>query len=314
MNSVFDRSGRSDGRQQSAPTDAVRARAPTKAIRDPHLHLRRDSDSRGARIRLADEGRLRIGALTIEPALRRIVHDDGAAEIVEPRVMQVLVALVRAEGRILSRDELLMSCWHGVVVGEDAITRVIGRLRRLVDGVGQGTFKLETVTKVGYRLVPTGRMGEAARRDATALVAASEPRLAVLAFDNLCDGDDMAWFSNGVSEEILQTVASGAALSVIGRGSSFQFRGAEKSASYVAAALNVTHLLDGSVRRSGPTVRISAQLVECAGQTTLWSDRFDRELLDFLAVQDEIAMAVAAAVAMVFAPRQVGWPAERRIR
>lgn len=225
--------------------------------------------------------------------------------------MQVLVALIRAEGRIVSRDELLTSCWHGVVVGEDAITRVMGRLRRLVDGIGQGAFKLETVTKVGYRLVSTGLAGEAPRREAAVLAVASEPRLAVLAFDNLCDGDDMAWFSNGVSEEILQTVASGAALKVIGRGSSFQFRGAEKSASHVAAALNVTHLLDGSVRRSGPTVRISAQLIECAGQTTLWSDRFDRELSDFLAVQDEIAGAVAAAVAMVFAPRQPRWPMMR---
>jgi TolB-like protein len=306
MNSVFDRSGWSDKLQQGTQTDPARAFAPAKAIRDLH----RDGGPGGARIRLADEARLRLGALTIEPGLRRVAHDDGGAEIVEPRVMQVLVALIRAEGRIVSRDELLTSCWHGVVVGEDAITRVMGRLRRLVDGVGQGAFKLETITKVGYRLVSTGRTGEAPRRETTAR-AAAEPRLAVLAFDNLCDGDDMAWFSNGVSEEILQTVASGAALKVIGRGSSFQFRGAEKSASHVAAALNVTHLLDGSVRRSGPTVRISAQLIECAGQTTLWSDRFDRELSDFLAVQDEIAGAVAAAVAMVFAPRQPPWPMMR---
>jgi TolB-like protein len=313
MNSVFDRSGWSHGLQQGTQADAAGALAATKAIRD--LHLRRDGGAGGARIRLADEGRLRLGALTIEPALRRVAHDGGGAEIVEPRVMQVLVALTRAEGRILSRDELLRSCWHGVVVGEDAITRVMGRLRRLVGGIGQGAFKLETVTKVGYRLVSSGGPGEAGRGVATTLAAATrEPRLAVLAFDNLCDGDDMAWFSNGVSEEILQTVASGVALKVIGRGSSFQFRGAEKSASHVAAALNVTHLLDGSVRRSGPTVRISAQLIECAGQTTLWSDRFDRELSDFLAVQDEIAGAVAAALAMVFAPRQPRWPTERGAR
>jgi TolB-like protein len=204
-----------------------------------------------------------------------------------------------------------MSCWHGVVVGEDAITRVMGRLRRLVDGVGRGAHKVETVTKVGYRLVSTGRAGETARSAATALSEAIEPRLAVLAFENLCNGEDMAWFANGVSEEILQTVASGAAFTVIGRGSSFQFRGAERSASHVAAALNVTHLLDGSVRRRGPTVRISAHLVECAGQTTLWSDRFDRELSDVLAVQDEVARAVAAALARVFAPRQPRWPLMR---
>lgn len=260
-----------------------------------------------ARIRLSEEEPLRLGALTVEPALRRVAHDRGPAEIVEPRVMQVLVALIHAEGRILSRDELLMSCWHGVVVGEDAINRVMVRLRRLLDGVGQGAFKLETVTKVGYRLVPAAPPVELAR-PAAAAPRHAEPVLAVLAFDNLCDGEDMAWFSNGVSEEILQTVASGAALRVIGRGSSFQFRGADKAAANVAAALNVTHLLDGSVRRNGSTVRVSAQLIECAGQTTLWSSRYDRELTDFLAVQDEIAGAVAAAVASVFAPRRTGWP------
>jgi TolB-like protein len=304
MNLVIDRSTWSEGLQRGAETSTAHVLAPARAI--PALPPRQD----GGPIRLAEEGRLRLGALTIEPALRRVAHDGGTTEIVEPRVMQVLVALVRAEGRIVSRDELLASCWRGVVVGEDAITRVIGRLRRLVDGVGQGAFTLETITKVGYRLVPTGRTGAAPRAEASVL-ATAEPRLAVLAFDNLCDGDDMARFSSGVSEEILQAVANSPDVQVIGRGSSFQFHGPEKSASHVAAALNVTHVLDGAVRRRGQTVRVSAQLVECAGQTALWSDRFDRLLWDVLAVQDEIAGAVAAALAMVFAPSQPRRPIVR---
>jgi TolB-like protein len=128
----------------------------------------------------------------------------------------------------------------------------------------------------------------------------AEPLLAVLAFDNLSGDPNIAYFSDGVSEEILQTVARGAELKVIGRGSSFQFRGAEKSASRVAAALGATHVLDGSVRRSGSTVRISAQLIECHGQTTLWSDQFDRELSDIFALQDEVAARVAAALEVTF--------------
>ena len=131
---------------------------------------------------------------------------------------------------------------------------------------------------------------------------AAEPRLAVLAFDNLSGDPEMAYFSDGMSEEILQTVARGAQVKVIGRGSSFQFRGADKAAAHVAAALEVTHVLDGSVRRSGTKVRIAANLIECAHQTTLWSDRFDRELSDVFALQDEIAAAVAAALKVAFAP------------
>jgi adenylate cyclase len=130
----------------------------------------------------------------------------------------------------------------------------------------------------------------------------AEPLLAVLAFDNLSGDTEMAYFSDGVSEEILQTVAQGADLRVIGRSSSFQFRGRDKAASHVAAALNTTHVLDGSVRRSGSKVRIAASLVECVHETTIWSGRFERELSDVFALQDEIAAAVAAALRVAFAP------------
>jgi TolB-like protein len=129
----------------------------------------------------------------------------------------------------------------------------------------------------------------------------TEPLLAVLAFDNLSGDAEMAYFSDGVSEEILQTVARGAELKVIGRGSSFQFRGRDKAAAHVAAALSATHVLDGSVRRSGNKVRIAANLIECERETTIWSDRFDRELSDVFALQDEIAAAVAAALKVAFA-------------
>jgi TolB-like protein/Flp pilus assembly protein TadD len=132
--------------------------------------------------------------------------------------------------------------------------------------------------------------------------AASEPMLAVLAFDNLSGDPELAYFSDGVSEEILQTVARGADMKVFARSSSFQFRGADKAIRHVATELKATHVLDGSVRRSGTKVRISASLVECERQTTLWSDRFDRDLSDVFALQDEIAAAVAAALKTTFAP------------
>lgn len=131
------------------------------------------------------------------------------------------------------------------------------------------------------------------------------PVLAVLPFDNLSGDQDLVYFSDGVSEEILQTVAKTVGLKVIGRSSSFQVRGRDKSARHVAGELGCTHLLDGSVRRSGERVRITAQLIECAGQTTLWSDRFDRSLSDVFALQDEIASAVAEALKLAFAPKDV---------
>jgi TolB-like protein len=127
-----------------------------------------------------------------------------------------------------------------------------------------------------------------------------EPLLAVLPFDNLSDDREMQFFSDGVSEEIIQRLSRGARMKVIGRTSSFQFRGADKTARKVADELKCTHILDGSIRRAGGRVRISAHLAEAASQTTLWSDRYDRSLEDMFAVQDEIAEHIAVALDQTF--------------
>jgi DNA-binding winged helix-turn-helix (wHTH) protein/tetratricopeptide (TPR) repeat protein len=114
-----------------------------------------DADPPG-RIVLARQTPIMLGPLLIEPAMRSLVHEDGRREIVEQRVMQVLVALLRADGAILTRDDLIASCWDGRIVGDDAINRVMSRLRRLADGIGAGVFRIETITKVGYRLSVAG--------------------------------------------------------------------------------------------------------------------------------------------------------------
>jgi TolB-like protein len=133
-------------------------------------------------------------------------------------------------------------------------------------------------------------------------VSDGQPLIAVLAFDNLSSDPEMEYFSEGVSEEILTNVARTSALRVIARASSFQFRGRDKVSDKIAARLGATHLLDGSVRRSGDQIRITASFVDCASQTTLWSGRFDRGIANIFAVQDEIAEAVAQALSLIFAP------------
>ncbi|WP_095011461.1 winged helix-turn-helix domain-containing protein [Tsuneonella mangrovi] len=104
------------------------------------------------RIDLAHQDSFVLGPLTIQPALRRIAHSDGEEEFLQPRVMQVLVALFRANGRILSRDDLIQSCWDGRIVGEASIDRVISQLRRVSEGIGRRAFSIETIKRVGYRL------------------------------------------------------------------------------------------------------------------------------------------------------------------
>jgi TolB-like protein len=127
---------------------------------------------------------------------------------------------------------------------------------------------------------------------------AVEPLLAILAFDNLSSDSEMQFFSDGISEEIIQRLSRGAQLKVIGRTSSFQFRGERKAEA--AETLNCSHLLDGSVRRAGERVRISAHLVETSSQTTIWSDRYDRTVEDIFLVQDEISENIATALDRTF--------------
>ncbi len=99
---------------------------------------------------LAHEPSFRLGYLEIDPATRQARRGE-ASETLEPRVMQVLVALYQA-GRIVTRDELIARCWDGRVVGDDAINRVISRLRHLAEGFAGGSFSIETIARVGYRL------------------------------------------------------------------------------------------------------------------------------------------------------------------
>jgi DNA-binding winged helix-turn-helix (wHTH) protein/Tfp pilus assembly protein PilF len=108
------------------------------------------------RVELAHEPDFSLGRLTVSPSRREVVRDDGQREVIEHRVMQVLIALRKAEGSIVTRDELIMLCWDGRVVGEDSIHRVISRLRKLATGIGAGSIEIETSTKIGYRLISDG--------------------------------------------------------------------------------------------------------------------------------------------------------------
>ena len=159
--------------------------------------------------------------------------------------------------------------------------------------LGSAVRRLLTRKQAGSRAIAT--TGQAA---ATAPRAPGETILAVLAFDNQSSDPEMQFFSDGVSEEIIQRLARGAKLKVIGRASSFQFRGERKAEA--AQSLQCSHVLDGSIRRSGERVRISAHLVEASSRTTLWSDRYDRGLEDLFAVQDEIAESIAEALDRTF--------------
>jgi len=130
-----------------------------------------ENSKQAGRVVLAHEAPFRLGDLNVDPATLQ-VEQDGRRDTLEPRVMQVLVALARAKGGIVTRDELIEDCWDGRIVGEDAINRALSRVRHCAAGFAAGGFAVETIPRVGYRLV----VGEVARSGADAEVGRpSEP-------------------------------------------------------------------------------------------------------------------------------------------
>jgi TolB-like protein len=205
------------------------------------------------------------------------------------------VEYLSAFGRWITENEALLSGLAALVVLLGVVFSPVGRgVRNLL---GRDKSSRSPATPAGPDSAATGLAS--ADIDVPSLPAPdAEPLLAVLAFDNLSTDPEMQFFSDGVSEEIIQRLSRGAKLKVIGRTSSFQFRGEQKAEA--PRRLNCSHVLDGSIRRAAGRVRVSAHLVEAASHTTLWSDRYDRDLEDIFAVQDEISEHIAEALHVAF--------------
>jgi TolB-like protein/tRNA A-37 threonylcarbamoyl transferase component Bud32 len=130
----------------------------------------------------------------------------------------------------------------------------------------------------------------------TANRGGSPPSIAVLPFANMSGDKENEYFADGLAEEVLNALAQIAALKVIARTSSFAFKGKNEDVRRIAETLGVTHILEGSVRRAGDRIRVTAQLIAAADGSHLWSERYDRPMADVFAVQDEIAQAIAEAL------------------
>jgi TolB-like protein/tetratricopeptide (TPR) repeat protein len=235
------------------------------------------------------------GEFEVRPAERRVLV-RGEPVALGARAFDLLLVLIDQRERVVGKDELIARVWPGVVVEENNLTVQISSLRKVL-----GNTAITTVAGRGYRFTLPLSNAESARAAAMAAAASSShdlPVLAVLAFDNQSSDTEMQFFSDGVSEEIIQRLSRGTQLKVIGRTSSFQFRGERKAEA--AERLACSHVLDGSIRRVSGRVRISAHLMEASSRTTLWSDHYDRGLEDIFAVQDEISESIARALDQTF--------------
>jgi TolB-like protein/Tfp pilus assembly protein PilF len=234
---------------------------------------------------LADVAAFPLGDLAVDPALRIMRYSDGETERLEPRVMEVLIALHRADGMVVSRDELTEVCWRGVVVGEDAIQRVVQRLRKVA--ARSGTFRIDTISKAGYSLVDLSAKAEGVRGDA--------PSLAVLPFANRSGLAVDESFALGMAEDLVHALSQGVNVRVIASSATARFR-AKPVTDYAATGqrLGVRYFLGGNVRQSGEELQVTAELIEAASGAIVWAQRFERHLDEFAALQGDLVTEVAA--------------------
>lgn len=247
---------------------------------------------------LAREQNFSLGEFRVSPSTREVLT-PRRSEIVEPRVMQALVRLVRAQGAVVSRDDLVQSCWGGRVVSEDAINRCIAKIRQLAERDGGPWFAIETVPRVGYRLTGPNIGCEEQRDEELRKLS-----ICVLPFVNMSDDPQQEYFADGITEDIITDLHKLSSLSVVARNTAFTFKGTHVDVIRAAQQLNVAYFLEGSVRKVGTRVRITAQLVDGRTGGHLWAERYDRDLKDVFALQEEISHAIVSALQLTLQPEE----------
>jgi TolB-like protein/Flp pilus assembly protein TadD len=242
---------------------------------------------------------------------RRELWRDGDLVAVEPGVFDLLEYLILNRDRVVAKDDLIAAVWKGYVVSPSAISGRLNAARTAICDTGEAQRLIRTLPRKGFRFIAPVRevprkidvtLRPVSSPDPGVLQGAAAPRLpdkpsiAVLPFANI-SGDAMQdYFVDGITEDLITELSRMRWFLVMARNSSFAYKGQAIDVKRVGRELDVRYILQGSVRKVGRRVRISAQLVDATTGGHIWVERYDRRLTDMLAVQDEITARVAAAI------------------
>ena len=234
----------------------------------------------------------------------RQLLDSGKPVTLGSRAFDVLCVLAERAGQLVSKTQLFDTVWPGMVVEDNNLQVHISTLRKLL---GHGL--IATIPGQGYRFtanvvthLPAAAVAPSA--DTPLPSATSARAIAVLPFLNVSDDPDQDYFSDGLAEDIITKLTRSSWLFVIARNSSFVYRKPLPPLAAICRDLGTRYLVTGTVRRSGDTLRVTADLVDGLNSETLWSQRFDRPLQDLFAVQEEIAASITSAIEPVYLRRE----------
>lgn len=244
-------------------------------------------------------------------AERRELACAGESVPLEPQVFDVLLYLLEHRDRVVGKDELFDKVWDGRIVSESTLTSRINAARKAIKDTGKDQRLLRTVARRGFRFVgdvhvdqlpatpappPSHSVNEDGVLPRAALPALDRAAIAVLPFTNLSGETEQEYFSDGISEDIITALSKLRWFYVIARNSSFVYKGKSVHLKQIADELGVAYVVEGSVRKDGERVRITAQLNDVATGSHIWAERYDRSLADVFAVQDEITESIVAAI------------------
>ncbi len=234
------------------------------------------------------EPTIALGPFTFD-AVRATLVRDGVSVPLGQKAAALLSALIGADGKPLAKSDLMQAGWPGMAVEEGNLTVQIAHLRKVLGPGPQGQDWIVTVPRVGYRLV-VAQAPPPVSRDTP------RPALAVLPFANLSGDPAQDYFADGVVEDIITALSKFKSFAVIARNSSFTYKGRAVDVRQVGEELGVRYVLEGSIRRAGDRLRISAQLVECANGHHIWAEHFNGHIEDVFDFQDRITECVATVV------------------
>ena len=237
---------------------------------------------------------------------RRELYRGESHVRVQPQVFDILVYLIENRDRIVTKDDLLNVIWKGRIVSESTLISRINAARRAIGDDGDQQRLIRTVARRGVRFVGDVREDqtgaghlpiEAPPGVAAATMALPDrPSIAVLPFTNMSNDAEHDFFADGITEDITTALSRIRQFFVIARNATLRYRHARLDVREIAATLGIRYVVQGSVRRDAGRVRISAQLLDGVTGNHIWAERFDRELDNVFAIQDEIAQGVAGQI------------------
>lgn len=221
---------------------------------------------------------------------------------VEPQVFDLLYCLICNRDRVVSKDDLVNTVWQGRIVSDATLSSRINAVRSALNDSGEEQRLIRTIMRKGLRFVGTVReeagteVPVVAEKPSHGLRLPDRPSIAVLPFDNMSGDPEQEYFADGMVEDIITGLSRIKWLFVIARNSSFTYKGRAVDVMQVGRDLGVRYVLEGSVRKAGNRVRITGQLIDAEDGSHLWAERYDRDLTDVFALQDEITVSVVAEI------------------